>query len=64
MDQVIKKDAKEQFGQMAIHLNHTAKTTKETIRGGKLVAIGTVQTVCRKVSLLEIDFDSGNDIMH
>ena len=53
MDQVIKKDAKEQFGQMVIHLELTAKTTKETIRGGKLVAIGTVQTVYPRVSLLK-----------
>ena len=42
MDQVIKRDAKEQFGQMGIHLDHTAKTMMETIHGGKPAAIGMV----------------------
>ena len=58
MDQAIKEDAKEQFGQMGIHLDHTVKTIKETIHGGKPVAIGTVQAVYLKVSLLEVHLHS------
>ena len=53
MDQIFKKDAKEQFGPTALHREHTVKMIVDTICGGKLVAIGRVKNVYLKVYIFE-----------
>ena len=56
MDQIFKRDVKEQFGKAAIQRENIAKMIMDSILGGKHVVIGMEQNVFLKAAYIRINF--------